>query len=197
MAVTKTYINGDWTALQGVLQSSGLFASVVIDSDRIHCKDEDENIVVTIGSGTATIYADATNSISASSLGTITNAYVTSKGILINNSNNKSVIIAKTNNGKIGGAIRTDSELWTYSVCAWDDDLPITQTFNFMEESDTITPQQTIFCPVPTHNKYGETSILDGVYATPWNEYRYMGVFTDKTSGKEYVSNGYMALMDE
>lgn len=196
MAITRTYINGDMTVLQTAIQSLGFFASVTLSDNTITCKDENENTVFTIGSSAASIYADATHSITTS-FNTITNAYVTSKGIFINNNSDKPVIIAKTNNNKIGGAIRTGSELWTYSVCAWDDALPLTQTFNFMENSDDVSPQQTIFCPVPTHNQFGETSIFDGVFATPWNEYRYMGVFTDKTSGKQYVSNGYIVLMEE
>lgn len=200
MAITKTYINGSLTALKTVLEDTGFFTEVTLNNDTLSCMDG-ENLVVSISSSTVSIYADATNSISNSSIGTIANCYRTSKGIFITTSNDFPIIIAKTNNNKIGGAMRrketSTTDLWDYKVCAWGDEAPLTQTFNFMENADTVTPQQTVFCPMPTHNRYGETSVLDGVYATPWNEYRYMGVFTDRATGKEYVSNGYVALMDE
>lgn len=209
MAITRTVINNDYSALQSFLQSSGLFGSVELGENTVTMKDGDGNILSVIsdnsGSAQITAYADVSNSASGdySINGHIQYAYKCSNGILLRifnpNSGNMqwkaTILITKTNNNKIAYIfskvlLNTTSNLTNYYCVAWGDDGTSDFTFTAKEA------EQTLMCPFCTNANMGEQSYTPNAFWLPFGQYYNMGYGTLTMNGVTYLTNGYWCIKD-
>lgn len=205
MAITKTYINGDNAALGAFLQTliPDLFSNVTgITSGGWNCYDADGNFVAyfAIDGFKTKLYVDSTNYINPlGQIGMVTYGYKTANGaILLHGENNRPIVLAKTSTGAVGGVVATEPAAhYDYYTCAWGDQVDaLKHRFGgLVAEEGTMTTNQTVLCPVPSHGALGTPSFFEGVYWLPWAQYRSPGVIN--VDGTKYASTGYLALKDE
>lgn len=204
MAITKTFINGNHAALGAFLQTlvPDLFATVTSNSSGWHCKDADGNVVAFIAPDgyKSCLYAASSYTIGPlGQIGNVTYGYKTAHGaILLYGENNRPIVLAKTSTGAVGGVVATEPAAhYDYYTCAWGDQVDaLTHRFGgLVAEEGTMTTNQTVLCPVPSHAALGTPSFFEGVYWLPWAQYRSPGVIN--VDGTKYATNGYLALKDE
>ena len=208
MAITKTYINGDFSVFGSFLESSGLFDSVERNGSSITCKDADENTLLTFSSAsqtmTITAYANASaskyvqyNYGSSSQQVTIEYGYACTNGVMLKFSGrnyNACVMITKTNNGEIV-TVMSNSEItnpYTVVWCvAWGDVAPLANfTFTANERN------QTVIAPFATCADIGDVSYTDKAGYMPFGQYYNSGYGTLNIDGVEWLTNGYWAIKD-
>lgn len=201
MAITRTVINNDYSALQSFLQSSGLFGSVELGTDAVTMKDADGNTLATIGTGiTITAYSNATTSASATYYynvsQTIGYGYKCANGVLLSvtASGGKSayILIAKTNNNKVAFVFSNAWNANTVFYCvAWGDADVSTFTVT------TKASGQTLMCPFCTNANMGETSYTPNAFWLPFGQYYNIGYGTLTMNGVNYLTNGYWCIKDD
>lgn len=210
MAITKTYINGDFSVFGSFLESSGLFDSVVVSGSTITCKDADNNTLLTfsVASSTITITAYASASVSKSvqyNYGAgyvgrvvIEYGYACANGVMLKFSGenaNACVLITKTNNGEIVtimSSSTSDASAYTTIWCiAWGDVAPFSNfTFTAHERN------QTVIAPFATCADIGDVSYTDKAGYMPFGQYYNSGYGTLNIDGVEWLTNGYWAIKD-
>lgn len=149
--------------------------------------------------------------------------YKTSKGamIILDGSDSSThtgagiLIFGKTNNGEPAMVLKdpyvtnTASQAYIQNAATaylalvgarGDDTASLNHSLTFYPYAHDVYPgsseeNQTVFCITPTHSRYGETSIIEGVYMMPWAQYRTES--TIQAGNKHYVTNGYWAIEDE
>lgn len=199
MAITKTYINSDMTALQTFLNDSGLFDSVTLDDSTVTCKDADGNTLVTFAksgnSTTVTLYASASvsNSVTHSS-STPTYGYSCSNGLLIQSGSGNYAgydLITKTNNDKIAIVSSSAPSATNGCAIAWGDAAPLSN-FQYSEN----TRNQTIVCPFATNSDEGTVSYTPNAGYMPFGQYYGMGYGKIVMDGVTYLTNGHWVIKD-
>lgn len=208
MAITKTYINGDFSVFGSFLESSGLFNSVVVSGSTITCKDADENTLLTFSNAsqtmTITAYASASaskyvqyNYGTSSTQVTIEYGYACTNGVMLKfgGMNYKAcVMITKTNNGEIVTIMSNSASTNPYTVVwcvAWGDVAPFSNfTFTAHERN------QTVIAPFATCADIGDVSYTDKAGYMPFGQYYNSGYGTLNIDGVEWLTNGYWAIKD-
>lgn len=208
MAITKTYINGNFSVFGSFLESSGLFDSVVVSGDTITCKDADENTLLIFSNASQTMritaYANASaskyveyNYGTSSTQVTIEYGYACTNGVMLKFGGmnyNACAMITKTNNGEIV-TVMSNSEItnpYTVVWCvAWGDVAPFANfTFTANERN------QTVVAPFATCADVGDVSYTDKAGYMPFGQYYNSGYGTLNIDGVEWLTNGYWAIKD-
>lgn len=208
MAISKTYIGGDFSVFGSFLEDSGLFDSVVVSGSTITCKDADENTLLTFSraSQTMTITAYASASASkyvqynygtSSTQVTISYGYACANGVMLQFSgmNYKAcVMIAKTNNGEIVTVMSNSESVNSYTVVwcvAWGDVAPFTNfTFTAHERN------QTVIAPFASCANIGDVSYTDKAGYIPYGQYYNSGYGTLSIGEDTWLTNGYWCIKD-
>ena len=202
MAITKTTINGDYSALQSFLQSSGLFGSVELGTDAVTMKDSDGNTIATIETGlTFRAYINASTSASVSYFnnGYVLYGYKCTSGVLLfvtgTSGYQAHILISKTNNNKVAFVFSSqhsssESSYTKYYCAAWGDD--DTSTFTFTGKAS----EQSLMCPFCTNAIMGETSYTPNAFWMPFGQYYNMGYGELTMNGVTYLTNGYWCIKD-
>lgn len=202
MAITKTTINGDYSALQSFLQASGLFGSVELGTDAVTMKDADGNTIATIEIGlTIRAYINASTSASVSYFnnGYVLYGYKCTNGVLLfvtGTSGYKAhILISKTNNDKVAFIFssahsNTEVSYTTYYCVVWGD--TETSTFSFTKKS----VEQTLMCAFATNAAFGTVSYTPNAFWLPFGQYynSEYGIIT--IGGVNYLTNGYWCIKD-
>ena len=216
MAIVRTEINGNFTALKTALQSTGLFDSVTLDNDStptlLTCKDADNNTLFTIGysssNWTLTAYKDASNSITLGPATVQTPLYfykVGTDSAAIEFAYSHMLIIGKTNTGKVGFVFPAATATQAASkseikVACWGDDPTFTSTIIFANAtlSNAATGNHSLFVPVPMHGTYNTVVYLPDVYCMPMAQPGLRNVLQEITGlDGTYLTNGFVAVKDK
>lgn len=208
MAITKTTINGDYSALQSFLQSSGLFGSVELGENAVTMNDGDGNTLATLANSGAgsifTAYANASNSAQGNYVngGQVISAYKCTTGVVLeltvlsNTSYKACVAITKTNNNKIAFVFTTTlgnnaaAVFQNYHCVAWGDSTISANAFTGKAS------EQTLMCPFCTNANMGDTSYTPNAFWLPFGQYYNMGYGTLTMNGVTYLTNGYWCIKD-
>ena len=176
--ITKTYINGDLTALKTVLESTELFDSVTLDDDNtptaITCKDAAENTLGVIKNTEITVYASENDSVTRS-YGSNFNAiyaYSYKDNVIIKYSAGSSyayVMISNTNKNTVAFAFSysaaAESVCMSQSYCiAWGDSAPLAYV-NYSMKASTM---QTGLMVLPTNS--ADTHTVNAFFM-PYGDY--------------------------
>ena len=217
MAITRTDINGDFTALKNALATlvPDFFASVTLDSDTITCKDADDNTIFTIKQGTNTFAPTAYRS-ADSGLTPTGGSYLTiikyffkvgTNGAFITYNFGEAVIIAKAKNGKTAVAIPASSgtsatgRISTLYAACWGDDTEFNNPIQIAAgTTNTCTGNHTQFVPIPLYGTYTEANQIEKAYYMPMAQPNQRGVvqeLVDDLNGERYITNGYVAMLDD
>lgn len=199
MAITKTYLNSDMTALQTFLNDSGLFDSVTLDDSTVTCQDADGNTLVTFAKNgnqaTVTLYASASVSQSISHQSApFTYGYSCSNGLLLQSSSGNYAgyeLITKTNNDKIAIVSSSTASATNAYAIAWGDAAPLSN-FQYTEN----VRNQTIVCPFATNSAEGTVSYTPNAGFMPFGQYYNMGYGKIIIDGVTYLTNGHWVIKD-
>lgn len=227
MAITRTDINGDITALKAALETlvPDFFASIEYDDAEnptaVICKDADGNTIFDYyisGSNNFGMkaYKNAETYVGgAQTTGTTWKPLyfykVGSNGAAIQLPNNLIVIIAKTNTGKTGFALYPQlfstaaQTLPVVASACWGDDPALSNWVLICGSgsgtSATSTPSignHTLFVPVPMHGTYAEQIYLPKAFFLPMAQSGMRGMVQElSTDSGTYLTNGYVALLDD
>ena len=214
MAIIRTEINGDLTALKTALESLGFFASVTLDSEStpttVTCKDADNHTLLTYnitGSGTRTatwsVYKNATTHVdwdtsAATPAGQPKNFYkVGSNGAVIqSNSNNFMLLIGKTNTEAIGVAMQNSTA--TAIVGCWGDDADLTTQLTACANSSPMTGNHVLFVQIPMHGAYNTPTWMTKAFFLPMAQNNMRNVMQEVSGDAGvYLTNGYFAMIDD
>lgn len=212
MAITKTYINDDFSIFEQFLTASGLFDSVEHEARTVTCKDADENTLLSfaVASNTMTITAYASDSDnkavqypygSTSHQMLLTYGYACTNGVMLQfkgQNYEACCLIARTNNGDIviimsDSSSVTQRKQFTDSIwcVAWGDVAPFSNfTFTAHERN------QTVIAPFATCSDIGDVSYTDKAGYMPFGQYYNSGYGTLNIDGVEWLTNGYWAIKD-
>ena len=119
------------------------------------------------------------------------------------------LVIAKTASGSIGFVGPSDfltnssgnGEMTNLVVVSWDDD-PALTTRLCVSSSPNASPMignATLLVPVPLHGTYGNSLSFETVFFIPMSQAGMRGVVQEITDsdGKNYLTNGYIAALDD
>lgn len=211
MAISKTYINDDFSVLQSFLSASGLFGSVEVNERTVTCKDSESNTLLTfsVASSAMTITAYANSSVSkeiqypygsSSTQVIITYGYACTNGVMLQFSGMNyaaCVLITKTNSGGVA-IVMSDSTIsnrkpYTDAVwcVAWGDVSPFA-SFTFT----TNERNQTVISPFVTCAGINNASYTDKAGFIPIGQYYSSGYGTLSIDGTAWLTNGYWAIED-
>ena len=214
MAIERTTINGDATALKNALDTlvPTYFASVTLENIIITCKDADDNIVFKIDFSSATwrytIYRNG-NGQTDSILQTQTYdpLYFYKVGVngafLRLNGYGGVIAIAKAANGKTAIVIpgtNFDSYTQMYSVLAgcWGDDNFYIRPLVVANYQNPMQGNNCQFVPVPLYGNYQLANNIPKVFYMPMSQSNMRGIVQEVTSESgTYITDGYIAMIDD
>lgn len=221
MAITRTDINGDITALKAALETlvPDFFASVEFDDattpTAINCKDADSNTVFTVTKNSNgfsyNVFKDASTSISATSTDLYSQPLyfykVGDNGAAIQCRRNSTlIVIAKANTGATGFALPNGfssslaSNLTTSPTGCWGDDPVLTTslTITTSTSGSQMTGNHTMFVQIPLHGTYEQSIYLLKAFFLPMAQDGMRGEVQElSTDSGTYLTNGYVALLDD
>lgn len=221
MAITRTDINGDITALKVALETlvPDFFASVEFDDTTtptaINCKDADNNTVFTVTKNSSgfsyNVFKDASTSVSATSTDTYSQPLyfykVGDNGAAIQCRRNSAlIVIAKTNTGVSGFALPNGfgstltANLATVQIACLGDDPMLTSplTITTSTSSSQMTGNHTMFVQIPMHGTYEQSIYLLKAFFLPMAQDGMRGAVQElSTDSGTYLTNGYVALLDD
>lgn len=220
MAITSVTLNGQLAALHDALEQlvPDFFASVEYDADSdptaVLCKDADDNLLFKAerqGSAGAKYiaYKDAETPVEVGSNTAYSNFKYFYKvgsngGVIVTQSGQNFIIIAKTNTGGTGFAMNSGltSSVRPYqaAVACWGDDTDLSSvlTITTNGSDDTATGNYCQFVPVPLHGTYNEALYLPKAFYLPMAQPAMRRVVQEITGNSGvYLTNGYLALLDD
>lgn len=197
MAITRTDINGDITALKVALETlvPDFFASVEYDDAEspttVICKDADENTIFEYYVGGTNAFGVKAYKNAETYVGTGQSTGQTwkpvyfykvgSNGAVIQMSNNLIMIIAKTNTGATGFALypqlfsNVNNAIATVAGACWGDDPSLsdwtvicgTGSGTSSILTSTGIGNHTLFVPIPMHGMYNQNIYLPKAFFMP------------------------------
>lgn len=205
MAISKTYVNNDFSILAQVLQSSGIFESVEYDdsNDRylITCKISGGKTFLTFQRPTSgnyytiIVYVNETDSvtlISSYSYG-IVDAYTCGGGILMGGEYD-AFIVTKTNNNVPCVVYNDTTTGKTSKTVAWGDQVPAQQFEYYPYKRD-----QSQIVPFSSNPPIGIASYTPDAGYMPITQFstdsRSFGRIYDGSD--EYITDGFWAVRDK
>lgn len=218
MAIERTTINGDFSALKTALETlvPTFFASVELSQDTLTlaCKDADENTLLTITRSSNNYvwmpktYRSANSYLEGSGGNNYGDPvqYFFSCGVngafLTLASSNSAIAIAKDSNGKTAIVIpasRYGTDVVKcasiYSAC-WGDDTAYNAPLRI---TDTDTPTLGNNCQlvsVPLYGNYQTANGIPKVFYLPMAQANMRGIVQEVTSDSgTYITNGYLAML--
>lgn len=221
MAITRTDINGDITALKAALETlvPDFFASVEYDDATtptgVICKDADGNTIFKAGKASSSNYfsyaayknAETAQETSASGASPKYMYKVGGNGAVLETTGPSFVIIAKTNIGTTGFAlpdtmtvVSSIKKAANYHTACWGDDPALTDGLVFGTASDATANNgnHTLFVPIPMHGTYSEQIYLPKAFFMPMAQNGMRGAVQElSTDSGTYLTNGYVALLDD
>lgn len=216
MAIERTEINGDFSALKTALETlvPAFFASVELtDASTITCKDADENTLLVFAvSGNTHLpraYRSADNYLTPitagmSYLGAIKYFFkVGANGAFLTYPNGDALAIAKAENGKTAivmpgnGGSAVENRLVTLLAACWGDDTAYSNPLWFAAASTTnAVSNNCLFVPVPLYGNYQTPNNVPKVFFMPVAQANMRGIVQEVTSDSgTYVTNGYLAML--
>lgn len=213
MAITRTTINGDITALKNALLTlvPTFFASVELNTNTINCKDANGNTVFQYSN--ISNYRTWTAYRSASSYAFVqgqSSDYdpkyfytVGSNGAVIELGYRHYIIIAKTHDNKTGIiipiSVYTNGIQFTcYPVC-WGDESPIDESYLTITGSAApLIGNHCLFVPIPLIGTYADANYFPKAFFMPMSQADMRGVSQQITGASGvYLTNGMVALLDD
>ena len=215
MAIERTEINGDFSALKTALETlvPAFFASVELtDASTITCKDADENTLLVFAVSGSThlprAYRSADNYLTpttagSSYLGVIKYFFkVGANGAFLTYQQGEALAIAKAENGKTAivmpgsGGSTASNRLVTLLAACWGDDTAYSNPLWFAALSNTATGNNCLFVPVPLYGNYQTPNNVPKVFFMPVAQANMRGIVQEVTSDSgTYVTNGYLAML--
>lgn len=215
MAITRTEIDGDLTALKTALESLGFFASVTLDNEStpttVTCKDSDNNTLLVysnaVSGGTTTstwsVYKNSSTHADYAAGGTNPinrpkNFFkVGSNGAVIQTFNGSyMILIGKTNTEGIGVAMQ--SSMATAIVGCWGDDADMTTQLTACASSSPMAGNHVLFVPIPMHGSYNTPTYMTKAFFLPMAQNNMRGIMQEVSGDAGvYLTNGYFAMIDD
>ena len=214
MAIIRSDINGDLTALKTALESLDWFASVTLDDPStpttLTCKDSDNNILLewykSSSNYGAKAFKDSTHYIGSSAVSgnTYNPQYFYKVGdngaVIKSNETNTIFIIAKTNEDKIGFAFPYSNTAFQIEATCWGDDVTMTDYFYVCNSSGSGSGigNHCLFVKIPLHGTYNTAMELPKAFFLTSAQPNMRGIVQEITGGLGvYMTNGYIALLDD
>lgn len=216
MAIERTEINGDFSALKTALETlvPAFFASVELtDASTITCKDADENTVLVFAVSGSThlprAYRSADNYLTpttagSSYLGAIKYFFkVGANGAFLTYPNGEAVAIAKAENGKTaivmpgsGGPAKANNLSSILAACFGDDTAFNTPLQFASTDQNKATGNNCLFVQVPLYGNYQTPNNVPKVFFMPVAQTNMRGILQEVTSDSgAYITNGYIAML--
>jgi hypothetical protein len=213
MAITKSYINGDASALAEFLNDSGLFGAVTESEGVITCLDENINNPVYVlsdinNSNRLTIQTYYNNGESSTTNGWSgystkpAYAYKCVNGVLIDVYSTYgwsygAVLMTKTNNNEYcivySSDLAQDTSIYTsYKAIAYNDVDPMSAN-----SFSSNTKNQTVIAPFATNNDGSKASFTPNAGMILFGQYYSSGYGSLNMGGTTWLTNGYWAIKDE
>lgn len=218
MAITRTDINGDFSALKAALDTlvPAFFASVELSGDtrKITCKDADDNTIFTVdrSSNNAVWYPTAYRSASSSltpnnavSYGQPFNYFydMGANGAYITTNEGSAIAIAKASNGKTAivmpayssGNSPTTNNSAVLAAC-WGDDTTFSAPCTFTDQTTPAIGNSCLMVPVPLYGSYATSVNIPKVYMLPVTQTNMRGILQEVTSDAgNFITNGFVAML--
>lgn len=215
MAIKRELL-ADRAALASWLQENAvpsLFSAVTYESNATHCYDDENNLVLEIGSKGA-IYAyradenyisETTDSgydlVGANPISLIfcDNGFMIENAFYTVQTGKVALLVTKTNNGKIAVIFKSakNSMVTPYysgiKHVAFGDSETLATTTTFTPESG----QQTNFCTFCTNADIEDVSYTPKAFYLPMHSAYNSGIGKFLSGGKVYITNGYWAIDTE
>ncbi len=202
MSITKTFLDGEPSAVAAFLTSTGLFGSVTQSTNTITCKDTDNNTLLTITKDASYTWSFAVNVGEHTFTKQYENTgfnygYNCNNGAFLvlnyNSQDNKySIVLSKTNTNHVAIIIPDSYDNRNKLYClAYSDTWPISYY--------TIAPsvsEQTVLSPFITNAATGTSSYTPKAFYIPYGEYVGRGYAKFIMNGTDYVTDGYFAISD-
>ena len=214
MAIERTEINGDFSALKTALETlvPAFFASVELtDANTITCKDADENTVFQFTKNSNMWLPKAYRSASSAlaPVGTSLNEIkyffkVGVNGAFLTWAGGEAVAIAKAANGKTAAVMPGNAtpsaaaRLNSILAACWGDDTAYSYPVQFAAASNQTLGNNCLFVPVPLYGNYQTPNNVPKVFFMPVAQANMRGIVQDVTSlSGTYLTNGYLAMIYE
>lgn len=214
MAIERTTINGDATALKNALDTlvPAFFAEVTLESSVVTCKDADDNIVFKIDFYSAvcqyTIYRNGNGQTdSVLSVQTYKPQYfykVGVNGAFLTLSGYGGVIaIAKAANGKTaivipGESLASNTQMYSVLAGCWGDDSFYIRPLVVANYQNPAQGNNCQFVPVPLYGNYQLANNIPKVFFLPMAQNNMRGIVQEVTSESgTYITDGYIAMIDD
>lgn len=215
MAVERTTINGDFSALKTALETlvPAFFGSVELSGDTytLTCKDGDGNTLLAItrssnnavwnvaGYRTASSYLAT----SGSSGGAVVNYFYNmgANGAFLACAGKTAIAIAKAADGRTAVVFPTTNSgtevvqcSAIYATC-WGDDTAFTNAVRITDSTTPTLGNNCLFVPVPLFGDYQTPNNIPKVYMLPVAQTNMRGITQEVTSDAgTFMTNGYLAM---
>lgn len=204
MAIERTTINGDATALKNALDTlvPAYFASVTLENSVITCKDADGNTVFEIYLYNAAcdyrVYRDSTHYLGASSQPKVAYFYkVGANGAFLQLASGGVITIAKAANGKTAVTIPGNaSGVYAIQAACWGDDAAYSNPLYVAATTNSMTGNNCQMVPVPLYGNYQISNNIPKVFYMPMTQTNMRGIVQEITSDSGlYITDGYIAML--
>lgn len=214
MAIERTTINGDATALKNALDTlvPAFFAEVTAtagssSSTAFACKDADGNTLLSftyLPNMTTTeyrIYRDSTHYLGANISQSKVSYFfkVGANGAFLQLTSGGVIAIAKAANGKTAITIPAVQNKATsiYAAC-WGDDTAYDKPLKFADDTNPMIGNNVQFVPVPLYGNYQLSNNIPKVFYMPMAQSNMRGIVQEVTSESgTYITDGYIAMIDD
>lgn len=217
MAIERTEINGDFSALKTALETlvPAFFGSVELSEDTytLSCKDGDGNTLLAFSrSANNAVWgvmgyrsANSYLSLSGNSSGAIVNYFYNmgANGAFLACNGKSAIAIAKAADGRTAVVFPTTNNgtegvqcAAIYATC-WGDDTAYSYPVQFASTgANTATGNNCLFVPVPLYGNYQTPNNVPKVFFMPVAQANMRGIVQEVTSDSgTYITNGYVAML--
>lgn len=205
MAITKTYLGNDLSAIRQFLSDTGLFGAVTLDGSTVTCKDADNVTLLTIEREND-MSSDYTWTLTAHISGNHTcektypmlkcaYGYNCSNGAMLSFTSGSaflSVLLSKTNQDRLAVILPKSLDYnTTFYGIAYSDTYPVVEY--------KVSPSaagQTVLSPFITNAPAGATSYTPDAFYMPFGAYVGRGYAKFTMNGKMYMTDGNWVISD-